>query len=112
MAQEMSDIVRAVREGAGVEEEKEGLFTVAGVEGATGGGSETLRSDYFIQPALITNLGLQEVESTRRKVGGQALGITTAEVMGKLYREDGEQTPSLFHPPSRHPTVRVSRRSS
>ena len=51
----------------------------------------------------ITHLGLQEVVSTRRRVGGQAPGSTTVEVMGKLYREEGEQTPSLFHPPQQAP---------
>ena len=54
----------------------------------------------------IRNLGLQEVVSSRAKVGGCHPGMTTAEVMGKLYWEEEEEVPSLFHPPKRWPTER------
>ena len=47
-----------------------------------------------------------EVVSSRAKVGGCHPGMTTAEVMGKLYREEEEEVPSLFHPPRRLPTER------
>ena len=49
----------------------------------------------------ITNLGIGDLVSTRAMRGGQHPGITTSEVMGKLYREEGEETRSLFHPPRR-----------
>ena len=62
----MPHIVRAVMEGAGVEEYKEVLFTRAGVEGATGGGSETLRSDYFIQLALTAVSGGNYVKTDKQ----------------------------------------------
>ena len=39
----------------------------------------------------ILELGLEEVVSKRRRRGGRNPGITTAEVMGKLYREEGEE---------------------
>ena len=52
----------------------------------------------------IVKLNLQEVVSTRAKKGGTFPGMTTAEVMGKLYREDEEEEKSLFNPPQRMPT--------
>ena len=52
----------------------------------------------------IDTLGLKEVISTRAKVGGRSPGMTTAEIMGKLYREEGEDVQSLFNPPERRPT--------
>ena len=51
----------------------------------------------------IVELGLEEVVSKRKRRGGRNPGITTAEVMGKLYREEGEETESLFNPPQRRP---------
>ena len=51
----------------------------------------------------ILELGLEEVVSKRKRRGGRNPGITTAEVMGKLYREEGEETESLFNPPQRRP---------
>ena len=53
----------------------------------------------------IGNLGLVELVSTRKKVRGACPGNTTAEVMGKLYREEGEEGSSLFHPPRRTPAT-------
>ena len=52
----------------------------------------------------VNDLGLKDLVSTRIKKGGRNPGMTTAEVMGKLFREEGEETPSLFHPPQRSPT--------
>ena len=37
-------------------------------------------------------------------MGGRCPGMTTAEIMGKLYREEGEDVQSLFNPPKRQPT--------
>ena len=54
----------------------------------------------------INQLGLQEVVSTRAKKGGRSPGMTTAEIMGKLNREEGEEVQSLFNPPTRMPTER------
>ena len=59
-----------------------------------------------LKPEVIDNLGLREVVSRRVNVGGRCPGMTTAEVMGKLYREEEEEVPSLFHPPRRPPTER------
>ena len=45
--------------------------------------------------------------STRKNKGGRNPGITTAEVLGKLYKEDTDETTttsSLFHPPKSKPT--------
>jgi len=53
----------------------------------------------------INNLGIGDLVSTRINRGGQHPGITTAEVMGTLYKEEGEEgSRSLFHPPRRAPT--------
>ena len=52
----------------------------------------------------IVKLNLQEVVSSRAKNGGTFSGMTTAEVMGKLYRENDEEEKSLFNPPKRTPT--------
>ena len=52
----------------------------------------------------IVKLNLQEVVSTRAKKGGTFPGMTTAEVMGKLYRENEEEEKRLFNPPQRVPT--------
>ena len=52
----------------------------------------------------IVNLNLQEVVSSRAKNGGTFSGMTTAEVMGKLYRENKEEEKSLFNPPKKTPT--------
>ena len=54
----------------------------------------------------INHLGLKEVVSTRAKKGGRSPGMTTAEIMGKLNREEGEEVQSLFNPPMRMPTGR------
>ena len=46
--------------------------------------------------------------STRKNKGGRNPGITTAEVLGKLYKEDTDETTttsSLFHPPKSKPTM-------
>ena len=51
----------------------------------------------------ITKLGLEDLVSTRTKSGGAFPCNTTAEVMGKLFREDEEEVISLFHPPHRRP---------
>ena len=53
----------------------------------------------------ITKLGLEELVSNGRKVGGAFPGNTTDEVMGKLYHEHGEEVASLFYSPIRQPTV-------
>ena len=52
----------------------------------------------------INSLGLTEVVNTRIKKGGRSPGMTTAEIMGKLFREEEDETPSLFNPPHRRPT--------
>ena len=57
-----------------------------------------------LSAAEIESLGLKEVVSTRIRKGGRSPGMTTAEIMGKLYREEGDETPSLFNPPQRRPT--------
>ena len=54
----------------------------------------------------INELGLQELVSTRAKKGGRSPGMTTAEIMGKLHREDEEEVQSLFNPPKMLPTAR------
>ena len=54
----------------------------------------------------INQLGLKEVVSTRAKKGGRSPGMTTAEIMGKLNREEAEEVQSLFNPPMRMPTER------
>ena len=51
----------------------------------------------------ISKLGLEDLVSTRTKSGGTFLCNTTVEVMGKLFRGDGEEVTSLFHPPRRRP---------
>ena len=48
--------------------------------------------------------------STRTKSRGGCPGNTTAEVMGKLYREEGEEESSLFHPPRREPATEEERK--
>ena len=53
----------------------------------------------------INNLGLNEVVCTRIRKGGRSPGMTTAEIMGKLYSEEEDEVPSLFHPPQRRPTA-------
>ena len=58
----------------------------------------------------ITMLGLAELVSTRKKSRGACPGNTTAEVMGKLYREEGEEESSLFHPPRRAPATEEERK--
>ena len=57
-----------------------------------------------LSAAEINNLQLKEVVSTRSKTGGRHPGMTTAEIMGKLYREEGEEVTSLFNSPQRQPT--------
>ena len=57
-----------------------------------------------LSAAEIDELGLKEVVCTRAKVGGRCPGMTTAEIMGKLYREEGEDAQSLFNPPKKQPT--------
>ena len=57
-----------------------------------------------LSAAEIDKLGLEEVVCKRAKVGGRCPGMTTAEIMGKLYREEGEDVQSLFNPPQRQPT--------
>ena len=54
-----------------------------------------------LSAAEIDELGLKEVVCTRAKVGGRCPGMTTAEIMGKLYREEGEDAQSLFNPPKK-----------
>ena len=49
----------------------------------------------------INDLNIGDLVSTRKNRGGRHPGITTAEVLGKLYREEGEDAPTLFHPPPR-----------
>ena len=56
-----------------------------------------------LSPNEISELKLDEVVSKRKRAGGRKPGITTAEVMGKLYREEGEDVASLFNPPERSP---------
>ena len=56
-----------------------------------------------LSAAEIDKLGLKEVVCTRAKVGGRCPGMTTAEIMGKLYWEEGD-VQSLFNPPKRQPT--------
>ena len=55
--------------------------------------------DINLTKETIYNLGIGDLVSTRVNHGGQPPGITTADVMGKLYREEGEETKTLFHPP-------------
>ena len=52
----------------------------------------------------IKDLKIEHLVSTRKNKGGRHPGITTAEVMGKLYKEDGAEDASLFHPPKKKPT--------
>ena len=51
----------------------------------------------------ISDLKIGHLVSTRKSKGGRHPGITTAEVLGKLYREEGEEAPTLFHPPRCRP---------
>ena len=52
----------------------------------------------------INELNIGDLVSTRRNRGGRHPGITTAEVLGKLYREEGELAQTLFNPPRRRPS--------
>ena len=56
----------------------------------------------------IERLGQEELVCRRKKEGnrGRKIGITTAEIMGKLYKEEEkvQDVSSLFDPPSRLPT--------
>ena len=51
----------------------------------------------------ISDLKIGHLVSTRKSKGGRHPGITTAEVLGKLYREEEEEAPTLFHPPRCRP---------
>ena len=55
----------------------------------------------------VVTLGLAELVSTRTKTRGACPGNTTAELMGKLYREEES---SLFHPPRREPATEEERK--
>lgn len=54
-----------------------------------------------------------DLVSTRKKVLGTYPGITTAQVMGKLYREtekEEEELNSIFHLPKRQPSMEQERK--
>ena len=56
----------------------------------------------------IKRLGLEELVCKRKKEGkrGRKIGITTAEIMGKLYKEeDNQDVNSLFNSTMRLPTL-------
>ena len=55
----------------------------------------------------IQDLNLRHLVSTRKNKGGRHPGMTTAEVLGKLYKEGDEETNTLFNPPR---ADRLSRR--
>ena len=52
----------------------------------------------------IQDLNLRHLVSTRKNKGGRHPGMTTAEVLGKLYKEGDEETNTLFNPPQSRPT--------
>ena len=89
---------------AAIREEFENVdIKIEGVNWAEAGKLLTI----CLEKTEIERLGLEELVCKRKKEGkkGRKIGITSAEVMGKLYKEEENQdVNSLFDPPMRPPT--------